>query len=263
MKIPSFHPNIRQRQGGFVITMEALLIGVPVMFGLITYSAHVVTEQGYLAKAQNGGGKSNLVNKATNTYMSTAYLVLTDSTPDAEVQKMIAAGNLPDWVKNVKRIGDPNGPDYNLCPDHMCIRITTADLRQAGLPIWRWIKIWPHDRLVPDPTEPEPAVSREIITYRFWAAARRARLLRLTYAHVLHRYGEEKKLFVRGQLVDLDVSTCHIYVYYGEDREIQASFGPAHFGQYDCPHIWIHRRKVIDLFDLLIVRGKRKQLASR
>ena len=133
----------------------------------------------------------------------------------------------------------------------------------AWLPIWRWIKIWPHDRLVPDPTEPEPAVSREIITYRFWAAARRARLLRLTYAHVLHRYGEEKKLFVRGQLVDLDVSTCHIYVYYGEDREIQASFGPAHFGQYDCPHIWIHRRKVIDLFDLLIVRGKRKQLASR
>lgn len=133
-KIPHLHPNIRQRQGGFISAMSAIMIGLPVMAMLMTYFAHVVTEQAYLAKAQNGGGKSNLVNIATNTYMSTAYLVLTDSTSDTEVQKMIAAGNLPDWVKNVKRIGDPAGPDYNLCPAHDCIRITTADLRQAGLP---------------------------------------------------------------------------------------------------------------------------------
>ncbi|MDA8256600.1 MAG: hypothetical protein M0Z99_13340 [Betaproteobacteria bacterium] len=133
-KIPSFHPNFRQRQGGFTTVMSAVLVGLPMMAMLMIHYAYVVTEQGYMAKAQNAGGKSDLINKATNTYMSTAYLVLTDSTPDAEVQKMIAAGNLPDWVANVKRIGDPAGADYNLCPAHDCIRITTADLRQAGLP---------------------------------------------------------------------------------------------------------------------------------
>jgi len=129
----NFHPNIRQRQGGFVTILEAIMVGIPVMTMLTMMVAQYTLESAYMAKAQNAGGKSALINKATNAYMSTAYLVLTDSTSDTEVQNMITAGNLPAWVANVKRIGNPANPDYDLCPAHDCIRITAADLLAAKL----------------------------------------------------------------------------------------------------------------------------------